>query len=316
MDTKTLYKTETHAFRDKWIGFIYDLQDHICKALEETDGKAIFHEDEWQRAEERGGGGNTRTMVDGNVFEKAGVNTSVVYGKVTDKMRTQLKIDGAKWFACGLSLVIHPVNPYVPTVHANWRYFELYDEEGYVTDRWFGGGTDLTPYYLFEEDAKYFHQTLKETIDPFGTGLYARYKKNCDEYFCNSHRNNETRGIGGVFYDYLRFEGEAGAEKMFLFQHANGHAFLKAYIPIVNKRKDIPYSEREIKWQEIRRGRYVEFNLIHDRGTLFGLKTNGRTESILMSLPPRARWIYNYQPEAGSEEEKLLQVCLSPKEWA
>jgi len=315
MSITKLYKTETSAFRGVWIEFIYDLQKKICLELEKKDGKALFNEDDWERAEGRGGGGKTKIITNGNTFEKGGVNASVVYGKVGDTMRKQLKIDGAKWFACGLSIIIHPLNPYVPTIHSNWRYFELYDEEGYVIDRWFGGGIDLTPYYLFEEDAKYFHETLKNTIDPFGTKLYPLYKKNCDEYFCNTHRNNEMRGIGGVFYDYLRPTDENDAQKLFQFQQANGNAFLNAYLPIVDKRKDILYSNREIEWQEIRRGRYVEFNLIHDRGTVFGLKTNGRTESILASLPPRARWYYDYQPEAGSEEYKLLQACLHPKEW-
>jgi coproporphyrinogen III oxidase len=309
------YKTDTKEFRGRWIDYVYSLQDQICKALEIADGKSVFHEDEWQRAEGQGGGGKTRTLSNGNVFEKAGVNTSVVFGKVTDTMRKSLKIDGDTWFACGLSLVIHPLNPYVPTVHANWRYFELYDEAGYVSDSWFGGGSDLTPYYLFEEDAMHFHQTLKNALDPFGKERYPQYKINCDEYFVNTHRNKETRGIGGVFYDHLRAGEDWGLEKLFLFQQANGNAFVNAYLPIVAKRKNNTYGEREINWQEIRRGRYVEFNLLHDRGTIFGLKTNGRTESILMSLPPRARWIYNHQPEAGSEEAKLLQACLHPVNW-
>ena len=239
----------------------------------------------------------------------------MVYGKVTDTMRKQLTLEGDTWFACGLSLVIHPLNPYVPTVHANWRYFELYDEAGSVIDRWFGGGTDLTPYYLFAEDAKHFHQTLKNTLDSFDTGLYPLYKQNCDDYFVNTHRNKETRGIGGIFYDHLRPDDTRDAEKLLLFQQANGNAFVNAYLPIVKKRKHQSYGEREKDWQEIRRGRYVEFNLIHDRGTIFGLKTNGRTESILMSLPPRAKWIYNHQPVAGSEEDTLLQVCLHPVNW-
>jgi len=316
MSTSMLYKKETYLFRENWIVFIHELQNRICNELEKADGKAGFREDSWERKPEGGGGGGkTRVIAHGNLFEKGGVNTSVVYGKVSDKMRKQLKIEGDKWFACGLSIVIHPLNPYVPTIHANWRYFELYDEAGYVIDRWFGGGTDLTPYYLFEEDAKHFHQTLKDTMDSFDTKLYPVYKKGCDEYFCNTHRNNEMRGIGGVFYDYLRPIDEADAEKLFKFQQANGNAFLKAYLPIVHKRKDEPYGEHEIEWQEIRRGRYVEFNLIHDRGTIFGLKTNGRTESILMSLPPRARWEYNYQPKPGTEEDKLLQACLYPKDW-
>lgn len=315
MSSPSTYKTDTIQFREKWIHYVYTLQEKICQGIEAVDGKALFITDDWQRAEGKGGGGRTRVISNGNVFEKGGVNTSVVFGKVTDKMRTGLNIDGDSWFACGLSLVIHPVNPYVPTVHANWRYFELYNEEGNVIDRWFGGGTDLTPYYLFEEDAKHFHQTLKNVLDPFGHTLYAEYKKQCDEYFVNQHRNKETRGIGGIFYDHLRATDEAGLEKLLSFQQANGDAFLEAYLPVVQKRKDTLYGEKEIEWQEIRRGRYVEFNLIHDRGTIFGLKTNGRTESILMSLPPRARWVYDHQPEAGSEEEKLLRVCLNPKDW-
>jgi coproporphyrinogen III oxidase len=316
MNAQLLYKTATKEFRGRWIEYIYGLQETICAALEKVDGKGAFKTDEWERADGKGGGGRTRVLENGNVFEKGGVNTSVVYGHVTDAMRKQLRMEGSTWFACGLSLVIHPLNPYTPTVHANWRFFELYNEEGYVTDRWFGGGTDLTPYYLFVEDAKHFHQTLKNVLDSFDSSLYPVYKKNCDDYFSNTHRNKETRGIGGIFYDHLRPTDEADAENLLKFQVHNGDAFLEAYLPIVNKRKDIPYGEKEINWQEIRRGRYVEFNLIHDRGTLFGLKTKGRTESILMSLPPRARWAYDYQPEPGTKEDELLQVCLRPREWA
>jgi coproporphyrinogen III oxidase len=301
------------TFKDRWIDFIHTLQNNICKALEDEDGKAKFVEDAWQRTE--GGGGKTRVIADGNVFEKGGVNTSVVYGGVTDIMRSQLKIDGKKWFACGLSLVIHPLNPYVPTTHANWRYFELYDEQDNVIDRWFGGGADLTPYYLFEEDAKHFHETLKIAMQPFGEGLYNKYKKWCDEYFSNKHRNNEMRGIGGVFYDNVKPANEDELEKLFAFQQANGNAFIPAYLPIVEKRKNTTFTSRETEWQEIRRGRYVEFNLIHDRGTIFGLKTNGRTESILMSLPPRARWAYNYVPDNGTPEADLLDACLHPRNW-
>ena len=310
---KMLYKTDTHPFRERWIEYIYALQDHICQGLEALDGKAVFAADEWKR--EGGGGGLTKVIADGEVFEKGGVNTSVVWGKVTDLMRSQLNIDGSRWFACGLSLVIHPLNPYVPTTHANWRYFELYDEAGNVVDRWFGGGSDLTPYYLFEEDARHFHQTFRDAMVPFGADRYPRYKKWCDEYFVNRHRENEMRGIGGVFYDHLRPADVSEADKLMAFQEANGNAFLPAYTSIVNRRKDMPYGERQKEWQEIRRGRYVEFNLIHDRGTLFGLKTQGRTESILMSLPPRARWGYNYQPEPGSPEAALLDACLHPREW-
>lgn len=309
-----LYKTDTKPFRERWITFIYDLQATICTALEEADGKAVFIEDEWKR--EGGGGGLTKVIAGGNVFEKGGVNTSVVWGKVTDPMRAQLKMDGAKWFAAGISLVIHPLNPYVPTTHANWRYFELYDEDGNVSDRWFGGGSDLTPNYLFPEDARHFHRTFRHVMDPFGKELYPLYKKWCDDYFVNKHRHDEMRGIGGVFYDHLRPGDTKEAENLFSFQQANGNAFLSAWLPIVEKRKNTPYGAREIEWQEIRRGRYVEFNLVHDRGTLFGLKTQGRTESILMSLPPRARWAYNYQPAAGSPEAELLEACLHPKDWS
>jgi coproporphyrinogen III oxidase len=237
-------------------------------------------------------------------------------------MRTQLNLvpgngpsQASQWFAAGLSLVIHPLNPYVPTTHANWRYFELYDEDGNVADRWFGGGSDLTPYYLFEEDARHFHRALKEAMDPFGAEKYPQYKRWCDQYFVNKHRSDEMRGIGGVFYDHLRPADEAGPETLMAFQQASGNAFLPSYTPIVLRRKDTPYGEREREWQEIRRGRYVEFNLVHDRGTLFGLKTQGRTESILMSLPPRARWAYNYQPLPGTPEAELLDACLHPREW-
>ena len=309
-------KTATKDLRDRWIGYIYSLQDVICRALEDVDGKATFMTDEWQRKPDgKGGGGRTRVISKGDVLEKGGVNASVVYGKVTDAMRTQLKIKGHKWFACGLSLVIHPYNPYVPTVHANWRYFELYDDADHVCDQWFGGGADLTPYYLFEEDAVHFHNTLKQAMQPYGEDLYPRYKKWCDEYFNNAHRGMETRGIGGVFYDHVRPDENSDIEKLLRFQQANGNSFLEAYLPIVNRRKDTPFTTENKYWQEIRRGRYVEFNLIHDRGTLFGLKTNGRVESILMSLPPTVRFDYNYQPKAGSEEWKLLEVCRKPREW-
>jgi coproporphyrinogen III oxidase len=238
-----------------------------------------------------------------------------VHGEVTDAMRTQLKINGAHWFACGLSLVIHPVNPFVPTVHCNYRMFELYDEQQNIIDCWFGGGTDLTPYYLIEEDVIHFHQTYKAVCDQFDKGFYPTFKKNCDDYFVNTHRNNERRGIGGIFYDYKRPDEKRDVEFWLDFARACGYAFIDAYIPIVNKRKNTAYNAEQKHWQEIRRGRYVEFNLVHDRGTLFGLKTNGRIESILMSLPPTVRFEYNYQPLPGSEEDKLLQVCLHPKEW-
>ncbi|WP_462221732.1 oxygen-dependent coproporphyrinogen oxidase [Ferruginibacter sp.] len=302
MDTKEL-----------WIEIIHNMQNKICNALELCDGKATFVEDKWERPE--GGGGKTRVITKGNVFEKAGVNTSIVFGEVTEAMKTQLKIDGAKWFACGLSIVLHPVNPFVPTVHCNYRMFELYNENNEVMDRWFGGGTDLTPYYLMEEDAKHFHQTYKNTCDAFDATFYPVFKKNCDNYFVNWHRNEERRGIGGIFYDYQRPDETKDVHFWMNFGKTCGDAFIEAYVPIVEKRKATAYTAENKYWQEIRRGRYVEFNLVHDRGTLFGLKTNGRTESILMSLPPTVRFEYNYQPKFGSEEYKIQEACLHPRDW-
>ena len=301
------------TIKEDWIEYIDGLQNLICAALEEIDGSGKFVEDAWQRPD--GGGGKTRVIADGNVFEKGGVNTSVVFGDVSEAMKTQLEIDGAKWFACGLSLVLHPLNPFVPTVHCNYRMFELYNEKDEVIDRWFGGGTDLTPYYLFEEDAIHFHQTYKNVCDEFDSNFYPSFKKDCDDYFVNSHRNNERRGIGGIFYDYQRANEKHGVNFWVAFGKACGNAFIPSYLPIVEKRKICSFTAENKYWQEIKRGRYTEFNLIHDRGTIFGLKTNGRTESILMSLPPTVRFDYNYQPSPGSEEEKLQDVCLKPKEW-
>ena len=292
---------------------IHTLQDEFCNAVEKTDGKATFTEDKWERP--GGGGGQTRVIQNGNVFEKGGVNMSTVEGVVTDAMKKQLNIAGEYFFACGLSTVLHPYNPFVPTVHANFRYFELYDANKNIIDSWFGGGTDLTPYYLSEEDANHFHGTLKETCDKFDTSFYPKYKKTCDEYFVNTHRNNEARGIGGIFFDYLRPVEKHSAEFWLKFVIACSKSMSNAYLPIVEKRKGTPFTDRHKHWQEIRRGRYVEFNLLHDRGTLFGLKTNGRTESILMSLPPTVRYEYNYQPEKGTEEERLMAVLLQPRNW-
>lgn len=299
--------------KTQWIGFIHQLQDDICAALELCDGKAKFVEDLWERPE--GGGGKTRVISNGAVFEKGGVNTSVVFGKVTDTMRSQLKINGEQWFACGMSIVIHPFNPFVPTVHCNYRMFELYNEQGEVTDRWFGGGTDLTPYYLFEEDAKYFHQAYQTVCDQFDRNFYPTFKEECDNYFVNRHRNNERRGIGGIFYDHQRPDAEKDLQFWMDFSKACGYTFIDAYIPIAEKRKSTPFTSANKYWQEIRRGRYTEFNLVHDRGTIFGLKTNGRTESILMSLPPTVRFDYNYQPGEGTAEAALLDACLHPKNW-
>lgn len=303
----------SQVVKEDWVHIIHNLQNQICSALEEVDGHAKFIEDAWERPE--GGGGKTRVIQNGAVLEKGGVNTSVVFGVVTDAMKSQLKIDGSKWFAAGLSIVLHPLNPFIPTVHCNYRMFELYNEDYDVIDQWFGGGTDLTPYYLFEEDAQHFHQTYKNVCDGFDPGFYPAFKETCDNYFVNFHRNNERRGIGGIFYDYKRPTQKRDSEFWVQLGKACGEAFLPAYLPLIEKRKNLSYSEAHKQWQEIRRGRYVEFNLVHDRGTLFGLKTGGRIESILMSLPPTVRFEYNYQPVPGSEEDKLLQVCLHPKEW-
>lgn len=298
--------------QEVFVPYLHQLQNTICAALEQVDDTAKFREDRWERAE--GGGGITRVIENGAVFEKGGVNTSIVHGPLAKAMQENFGVPESNFFACGLSLVLHPRNPYVPTVHANWRFFELFDKEGNRIDSWFGGGADLTPYYIFEEDGTHFHTTLKNAIDPFGKELYPQYKQQCDAYFSNRHREAETRGIGGVFYDYLRPKNEADEERLLAFQQSNGNAFLPAYLPIVEKHKNDAYGEREQEWQEIRRGRYVEFNLIHDRGTLFGLKTNGRTESILMSLPPRARWYYDYHPQPGSPEAMLVEY-LKPRDW-
>lgn len=299
--------------KETWIETISNLQNQICKTLEKTDGAAVFAVDEWERPE--GGGGNTRVIANGNVFEKGGVNTSVVFGDVTDAMKKQLNIEGATWFAAGISIVLHPVNPFVPTVHCNYRMFELYNEKEEVTDRWFGGGTDLTPYYLFEVDAIHFHKTYKDVCDSYDPAFYPIFKKGCDNYFVNWHRNEERRGIGGIFYDYQRPDENQNVDFWMNFGRSCGEAFITAYIPIVERRKNLSYTKENKHWQEIRRGRYVEFNLVHDRGTLFGLKTNGRIESILMSLPPTVRFEYNYQPAAGSEEERLQEICLQPRDW-
>jgi coproporphyrinogen III oxidase len=298
--------------REQFTAYIHELQDEICAGLEKIDGKAKFEQDKWERP--GGGGGRTRVIGNGNIIEKGGVNISTVHGEMPEALKKNMKTDGDSFFACGLSLVIHPENPFVPTTHANFRYFEMYDEKGEIVDNWFGGGSDLTPYYLFEEDAIHFHQTQKEVADKHGENLYPEFKAKCDTYFRNHHRN-EGRGIGGTFYDYLRANEEKSSEDWMRFNMDMGRSFLPSYLPIVEKRMNIDWTEENRYWQEIRRGRYVEFNLVHDRGTLFGLKTNGRIESILMSLPPRVRWDYNHLPMEGSAEEKLIKVLQTPKDW-
>ena len=298
--------------KEKFYNYIQRLQDTITSKLEEVDGKASFQEDLWERKE--GGGGRTRVIENGKVFEKGGVNISAVHGELPKAMQGYFNVGDCDFFACGLSLVLHPKNPMVPTVHANWRYFEMYDKQGNIIDSWFGGGQDLTPYYLFEEDATHFHSICKKACDNHNPNFYSEYKKKCDDYFYNSHRG-EARGIGGLFFDYCKATNKMSMEDWYNYVTEVGDSFLEAYVPIVEKRKELPHTEAQRNWQEIRRGRYVEFNLVHDKGTLFGLKTNGRIESILMSLPPTVQWKYDHHPEPGSEEEKLLEVLRNPKDW-
>lgn len=298
--------------KNKFYQYIQQLQDSITAKLAAVDGLATFQEDLWERP--GGGGGRTRVIENGAVFEKGGVNISAVHGALPEAMQQMFGVENANFYACGLSLVIHPKSPMVPTVHANWRYFEMYDEQGNKINSWFGGGQDLTPYYLFEEDARHFHQVCKTACDKHDATFYPKYKKICDEYFWNAHRN-EARGIGGLFFDHLQETPERSMEDWYDFVTEIGNSFLDCYVPIVEKRKDLPYTEAQRTWQEIRRGRYVEFNLVHDKGTIFGLKTNGRIESILMSLPPHVQWVYDHHPKVDSEEEKLVNVLKNPVEW-
>lgn len=298
--------------KDRFYDYIQGLQDQICNALETADTQAKFQEDLWDR--KGGGGGRTRVIKNGAVFEKGGVNISAVHGELPDSMKAYFNVKEGSFFACGLSLVIHPKNPMVPTVHANWRYFELYKDDGSLADAWFGGGQDLTPYYLFEEDATHFHKVCKTACDKHHPSFYPKYKEACDRYFWNAHRD-EARGVGGLFFDYLKETDEQSLEQWYEFVTEIGDSFINAYVPIVEKRKNLEYTDQQRDWQEIRRGRYVEFNLVHDKGTLFGLRTNGRIESILMSLPPHVQWQYNHSPQAGSDEDKLLQTLKEPRAW-
>ena len=300
--------------------FFSELQDDICVALEKLDGQARFREDLWTR--EEGGGGRTRVMEGGALFEKAGVNFSEVHGAFDEALAERLPVgEGRAFFATGISLVLHPLNPFVPTVHANFRYLER------GSSGWFGGGSDLTPYYPYLEDAVHFHKTLKLACDRFDSTFYPRFKKWCDEYFFIKHRN-ESRGVGGIFFDYLagthtddplepgkqRASVDRGIEFVFEFVQGVSHAFLPAYVPIAERRMNEPYTQREREFQLIRRGRYVEFNLVYDRGTHFGLETRGRAESILMSLPPLVRWVYDYKPEPDTREAEA-QEFFKPQDW-
>jgi coproporphyrinogen III oxidase len=293
------------------LALVREVQDEITTALEEVDGTP-FREDTWDR--EGGGGGWSRVLQDGNVFEKAGVNVSEVYGELSPQAAREMgggtEIDDLSFFATGVSLVLHPHNPMAPTVHANYRYFERGDGTA-PGSWWFGGGADLTPAYLFEEDAVHFHQTHKDACDQHGEAFYPRFKKWCDEYFFVRHRG-EARGIGGIFFDNF---SELGQEGGFAFVRDCAKAFLPAYLPILERRREMDFDDDHRRWQQLRRGRYVEFNLVWDRGTKFGLRTGGRTESILMSLPLTARWEYDHHPDPESPEGELVAVLKEPREW-
>ncbi|MEV3815116.1 oxygen-dependent coproporphyrinogen oxidase [Aeromonas salmonicida] len=290
--------------------FLLQLQDEICRSLEQADGVGRFVEDAWAR--EGGGGGRTRVMRHGDMIEQGGVNFSHVYGDAMPASATahRPELAGRKFEAMGVSLVIHPHNPYVPTSHANVRFF-IAEKEGEAPIWWFGGGFDLTPFYPFAEDVQHWHRVSRDLCQPFGEDIYPEFKSWCDRYFFLKHRN-ETRGVGGLFFDDLNRWPFADC---FAFMQAVGRGYLDAYLPIIERRKAQPYGEREREFQLYRRGRYVEFNLVYDRGTLFGLQTGGRTESILMSMPPLARWEYDWQPEAGSPEALLYTDYLAPREW-
>jgi len=286
------------------------LQDNICQTLELVDGKGHFLEDAWQR--EQGGGGRTRVMTNGNVIEQGGVNFSHVYGGELPASATAARpeLAGCSFQAVGVSLVIHPHNPHVPTSHANVRFF-IAEKPGQQPVWWFGGGFDLTPFYPLREDVEHWHRTARDLSLPFGEDVYPKYKKWCDEYFYLKHRD-ESRGVGGLFFDDLN---EWGFAQCFAYMQAVGNGFIDAYVPIVEKRKDCSYTDSEREFQLYRRGRYVEFNLVYDRGTLFGLQSGGRTESILMSMPPLARWQYNFKPQQGSKEELLYRDYLQAQDW-
>jgi coproporphyrinogen III oxidase len=284
--------------------FFRDLQDQICAALADLDGRSRFREDAWERP--GGGGGRTRVLTDGSLFEKAGVNFSEVFGQMSEEFARQIPGEGLDFTATGISLVLHPRSPLVPTVHANFRFLTKGARE------WFGGGADLTPYYPYREDVVHFHRVWKAVCERHPPPVdYAHFKKWCDDYFFLPHRG-EPRGVGGIFFDYL----EGDWAPLFAFVQDAGRQFLEAYLPIARRRREEPFDERQRAFQEFRRGRYVEFNLLYDRGTLFGLKTGGRVESILMSLPPVVRWQYDFHPAPGSREAELYDVYLKPRDWA
>jgi coproporphyrinogen III oxidase len=290
--------------------YLCDLQERLCGALQQEDGAAVFHEDAWQRP--AGGGGRSRMLTDGALFEQAGINFSHVMGDRLPPSATAARpeLAGRSWQAMGVSLVLHPRNPYVPTSHMNVRFF-MAEKPDELPLWWFGGGYDLTPYYGFEEDVMAWHRAARDACAPFGAEVYPRYKQWCDEYFFLKHRD-EARGVGGIFFDDLN---AWGFEQSFAFMRSVADSYLGAYLPIAQRRRTTPYGERERDFQLYRRGRYVEFNLVWDRGTLFGLQSGGRTESILMSLPPLVKWRYDWHPEPGSAEAELYEKFLPPRDW-
>ncbi|XP_010556813.1 PREDICTED: coproporphyrinogen-III oxidase 1, chloroplastic [Tarenaya hassleriana] len=318
-DDASQSSSSSSSVRARFETMIRAAQDSVCDAIEAVEGGPKFKEDVWSRP--GGGGGISRVLQDGNVWEKAGVNVSVVYGvmppeayRAAKAAPSDQKPGPIPFFAAGISSVLHPKNPFAPTLHFNYRYFETdapKDVPGAPRQWWFGGGTDFTPSYIFEEDVKHFHSIQKQACDKFDPSFYPRFKKWCDDYFYIKHRN-ERRGLGGIFFDDLN---DYDQEMLLAFATECANSVIPAYIPIVEKRKDTPFTEQHKAWQQLRRGRYVEFNLVYDRGTTFGLKTGGRIESILVSLPLTARWEYDHKPEEGTEEWKLLDACINPKEW-
>jgi coproporphyrinogen III oxidase len=295
-------------FKDKVAEVYQQIQDRICEGLVRTDGKGKFEEEVWQR--DGGGGGRTRIMQNGNVIEKGGVNFSAVHGKLPESVRKAFNVESDEFFATGVSIVMHPENPFVPIIHMNIRYFEM-DEE----TRWFGGGIDLTPHYVIGTDARFFHHRLKQTCDQFDASFYPKFKAHADDYFFIKHRE-ETRGVGGIFYDRLK-PANTGLDfdQILAFSAAVGNTFLPVYTELIDRNRDQEYTAQEKEWQYLRRSRYAEFNLVYDAGTKFGLETNGRIESILMSLPPTAKWHYNPQIKAESEEEKTLNLLKKGINW-
>lgn len=291
--------------------YIDQLQKKITIKIEKLDQNVKFKKDSWER--KLGGGGLTMVIENGNIFEKGCVNVSKVHGTLPKVMSEVLGVTESEFFACGISMVFHPNNPMAPTFHANLRYFELYKENNKI-DSWFGGGMDLTPCYIFEEDISSFHKSCKIVCDKFNKSYYPKFKRKCDEYFWNSHRN-EARGVGGLFFDYCRGKSNKEINHWLSFVKELGNNFMDPYLEIIKRRTKMNYNTENINWQHLRRGRYVEFNLLHDKGTLFGIKTQGRIESILMSLPPAVRWNYNYIPKKGSHEEKLVKILKSPRNW-